>query len=285
MINGLLSRLRRRKDSESTPTADPPVSPPKKRYRYTVISCIMGGYEPVREVANAPSDVRYILVTDGKGVKSRTWEVRNCDEFPALSKYRSPISKVNYVRYHPFEFADTEISIYIDGSMRINKSLDKLYDDFSSSSSDIGIGIHPYRANVYEEISTWISFRGLPREESDSQKRLFGKTYFNRAVLFQSALILRKNSTVVNVIDDITWAMLILTGHGGESARLDQTVLTYVISTYFSGTRFFLFSQHVMQSSYITMYTHGTSTPVVVDSRRYIRPSVYGKIIHPYMIE
>lgn len=254
-------------------------------YKYTVVECILGDYEPVREVKQAKSDVHYLLITDNPKLKSKTWDIHQVSEYPSLAEIRDSIGILNYVRYHTFEFADTLVSIYLDGSMRINKPLDKLYEDFVNSTSEIGLAIHPYRTNVYDELRAWHTARGLSTEEVNAQRKLFGKTGFNKAVLFQSGIIIRRNVKIVRIIDDITWSFLKLTAVDGISSRLDQTVLTYVLATYFSGIRFLLFTQHLIQSSYITWCKHGSDEPILIDKRYYIKPSVFGVVVNPYMIE
>lgn len=283
-----MSLLRRLTGSADTPPSSEPVKetkPPRKVYKYTVIECILDDYEPVREVKNAKGDVHYLLITDNRKLKSKTWDVHHISEYPCLEGINDVIGILNYVRYHPFEFADTNVSIYIDASMLIKKPLDKLYEDFVNSSSDIGIAIHPYRTSVYDELHAWQRARGLSAEDVNAQMKLFSKTSFNKAVLFQSGVIIRRNVKIVNIIDDITWAFLKLTAVDCSSTRLDQTVLTYVLATYFSGVKFFLFTQHLIQSSYITWCKHGSDQPILIDKRYYVRPSVFGVYVTPYMIE
>ena len=282
------SLLRRLIGSADTPTKSEPakeIKPPRKVYKYTVIECILDDYEPVREVKHSKPDVHYLLITDNKKLKSKTWDVHHISEYPCLEGIKDVIGILNYVRYHTFEFADTMVSIYVDASMMINKPLDKLYDDFVNSNSDIGLAIHPYRTNVYDELRAWQTARGLSPEEVTAQRKLFGKTGFNKSVLFQSGVIIRQNVKIVNIIDEITWSFLKLTGVDCSSARLDQTVLTYVLATYFSGVKFLLFTQHLIQSSYITWCKHGSDQPILIDKRYYVRPSVFGVCVNPYMIE
>lgn len=283
-----MSLLRRLIGSADTPPSSEPVKenkPPRKVYKYTVIECILNDYDPVREVKHAKPDVHYLLITDSKKLKSKTWDVHHISEYPCLDGINDVIGILNYVRYHPFDFADTSVAIYIDASMMINKPLDKLYEDFVNSNSDIGISIHPYRTNVYDELHAWQRARGLSAEDVNAQIKLFSKTSFNKSVLFQSGVIIRKNVKIVNIIDDITWSFLKLTAVDGSSTRLDQTVFTYVLATYFSGVKFFLFTQHLLQSSYITWCKHGSDQPILIDRRYYVRPSVFGVYVNPYMIE
>ena len=288
MANGLTSLLRRLTGSADTPQSSEPVKeikPPRKVYKYTVIECILDEYEPVREVKHAKPEVQYLLITDSKKLKSKTWDVHHISEYPCLEGINDAIGILNYVRYHPFDFADTSVAIYIDASMMINKPLDKLYEDFVNSNSDIGLSIHPYRTNVYDELHAWQRARGLSADDVNAQIKLFSKTSFNKSVLFQSGVIIRRNVKIVNIIDEITWSFLKLTAVDDSSTRLDQTVLTYVLATYFSGVKFFLFTQHLIQSRYITWCKHGSDQPILIDKRYYIRPSVFGVYVNPYMIE
>lgn len=283
-----MSLLRRRTSSVATRQRDErshKAESPRKVYKYTVITCILDGYDSVREVGHAKSDVQYLLITDTRGLKSKTWDVRHVSDFPCLSGIPDVIGVINYVRYHPFKFACTEVAIYVDPCMRINKPLDKLYADFVESKSDIGVPLHPYRTTVYDELDAWHASGGISSAEVSAQTKLFSKTSFNKAVLFQSNVVVCRNVKTVEIIGEITWSFLKLCGVGCSSARIDHTVFSYVLATYFGGMKFFIFTQRLMQSSYMTWCKHRSDDPILLDEKCCVRPSVFGVCISPYVIE
>lgn len=259
--------------------------PVNKNYRYTVISYVFNNYDKLNEIKDVGNDVRYLLITDNKKLKSKTWEIHHYTEYECLQQFSDVWAIMYYIRFHPFEFCDTYVSIYLDASICINKPLDKLYNDFMSSNAEYGLAIHPYRNNVYDELKAWQTGRGLPVAEVNAQKKLFGKTQFNKMVLFQAGVLLRKRGKVSEAIDGLTWAFLRLTASGYSVARVDQTILSYVIATYMSSAKFFLFSQHILQSSYLTWYAHGTRQPITIDTRCHIVPTIFGVKVNPYRIE
>lgn len=262
---------------------DKPVA--RKKYKYTVISYIFNNYDQLHEVKCADDDVRYLLITDNKRLKSKTWEIHHYSEYECLQNLPDKWGIMYYIRFHPFEFCDTFVSIYLDASIAIKKSLDKLYMDFMSSNSEYGLSIHPYRNNVYDELNAWNKQRGLPMAEINAQRKLFSKTGFSKLVLFQGGVLLRKKGRISEVIDGLTWHFLRLTGTAFCVARIDQTILSYVIATYMSNSKYFIFSQHLIQSSYLAWMKHGTKEQLVIDSRFQITPSVFGVKINPYRIE
>lgn len=275
-----------RKDTENIVSAiDNKPIPPKRRYKYTIISYLFNSSEHLNEVKCASSDVRYLLITNNTRLKSKTWEIHQYTEYQCLSSLTDVLSVIYYIKYHPFEFCDTNVCFTVDSNICILKSLDKLYDDFTHSSSDYGLSVHPYRTNIYDELSFCHNANAITTLEVQSQKHLFGKTFFNKVVLFQSNIILRKKGKVSDAIDGLTWNFLKLTSTDADVSMLDHTILTYVIATYMSNSKYFIFSQDLMVSSYIKCINSHTHDYVTIDKKYLVPPAIFGKKITPYRIE
>ena len=92
--------------------------------KYSILSFSFGDYEELREPEEIDEECEYIFVTDNKKLKSDKWNIVYLNE---TFKDMNSITKTFYVRYHPFDFVNTDTVIILDGSMRIKKSLSKRF--------------------------------------------------------------------------------------------------------------------------------------------------------------
>jgi hypothetical protein len=87
--------------------------------KITVITAIFNNFDLLREPKVINSDVEYICITDNPNLHSNTWKIIvNPD---SIKKDWSPRKKTYYIRYHLFEFADSEYCFWIDASIELNK--------------------------------------------------------------------------------------------------------------------------------------------------------------------
>lgn len=85
--------------------------------KYTVITAIFGDYECLHDNQFTRDDFEYICVTDNPNLKSRLWKIIYMPK--SIDPSWSPRKKTYYVRYHLFEFCDTQHAIWIDGSVAL----------------------------------------------------------------------------------------------------------------------------------------------------------------------
>lgn len=128
----------------------------EKKFKYSVLCFIVNSYEVVREVLEPDPDVDYVLVTDDKKLKSKTW--RTVFDKRLLSML--PYERCAHVKYDVFRYCKTSLCVYIDASVQVKGSLDKLVNDFNASGADIALLSHPTVADMVSELQLWIKMRG-----------------------------------------------------------------------------------------------------------------------------
>lgn len=226
-------------------------------YKYSVLMYNFNNYEILREPEEIDPECEYIYVTDNEHLRSDKWKIIVDKSLNGLSVF----DKCYRVRFNLFKYATTPVCIYVDGSIQIHKSLRKLYDAFVTSNSDIGLNIHPTRNNLIDEYKEWIRIRNYDRIQAQKCLLLLdiAKYDFNFKGLYQGTMRICKNTELNRSIDECTFNTLKLLGTKDKIERLDQTIYSFVINTFFDDITIFGFSQQVFQSAYMSWCKHGSA--------------------------
>ena len=116
--------------------------------KYSVLCYIINNYEHVHEVLEKDPDAEYILVTDDKDLKSSTWNVVYDESLLSLP---STFDRCYSIRFNVFKYCHTQICVYIDGNVQINKPLTPLLDKFENEKYDMCLMPHPLRHDFISE--------------------------------------------------------------------------------------------------------------------------------------
>ena len=228
-------------------------------YKYSILMYNFNNYELMREPKEVDPECEYVYVTDNPDLKSNVWKV-----VVATDLMDKPIyERCAYVRYNQFKYCTTDICISIDGSMQINKSLRKLYDEFMKDNYDIGLSIHPERHNLVEEYGAWIYTRGYDRMKAQKAINMMSALGydFNYKGQYQLGMKICKNTKRNQEINDLTFQLLKALDKDGIE-RLDQPIYSFVLNYYHNDLKAFPMSQQVFQSEYITWCFHNTNNPI-----------------------
>jgi len=142
-------------------------------YKIAVYTCIIGNYDQPKEPQFKPSNVDYILVTDGQLPSTGAWkglDVRTIKGLPDLDASR--VSR--YVKLHPHLFLDDyDYSIYIDGS--IKPVGDLRYFIHLLTPHGFVSNLHRHRDCIYEESEACVRLKKdnpqTLRRQIDSYRR------------------------------------------------------------------------------------------------------------------
>ena len=133
----------------------------------TIYTCITSAYDAPLPMGLFSDCVgSCIMFTDDATIDAPGWEVK------ALAS-PSSITSPNFInRYHKFfphrVLGNVDISIYIDGNMKIIKDIGPLVDSFVASGKEIGVFSHPQRSNIVEEACACIDLNKFSDEDSVS---------------------------------------------------------------------------------------------------------------------
>lgn len=200
--------------------------------KYTVLSYIFGGYEIVQEVKEKDPQAEYVLVTDDPNLRSETWNIRLEQSLPG-----TVMDKCYYVRFHPFQYANTNTVVRIDGCIEIQKSLGELINAFNDGKYDRCMMIHPVRNTFDEELDCWIGGRKYPKEVAvrclDMMTR-WGYDVNGYKGMFQGCFEIVRNTPVNLDINRLTYCLMKYTGGDEGIDRLDQHITSFVINSQFA---------------------------------------------------
>ncbi|CAA0125660.1 Uncharacterised protein [BD1-7 clade bacterium] len=117
--------------------------------KYVVYGCIVGNYDRVFPPVKTTPGVDYILFTDDSNLSVNGWDVRALDA--SVSTDPSTINR--YYKFFGHQIlSEYDVSVYIDGNIRVLEDLSTLLKEFKDSKCAIGFHKHYRRENVQEEL-------------------------------------------------------------------------------------------------------------------------------------
>ena len=212
--------------------------------RYTVLTYNFGGCEPIREVRRKDPDAEYILVTDDVMAESKTWTIVWAHTDDRLNVWE----KCYDVRFHPFEYAQSDIVVRLDASIEIRNRLTPIIDEFERGQYDRCLMIHPHRASIPYEYETWCSERGYPQDQAA----------------------------------DITYDLLRYAAPDERIQRINQTWFSMVVNHLFSDRlKVMPVSQNIITDGRMMQwYRHGTQDAIKQEPT--IAPIMFGKKVETW---
>lgn len=227
--------------------------------RYTILSYIINNYEILHEVGEKDPDAEYIMVTDNPKLQSDTWNVIYEPDLNGLSVF----DKCYLIRFNCFKYANTDICVRIDGSMKVKHSLRPLIDLFQSGNYDACFMPHPFNDNFIEEYNQWVKVRSYPETQAKRCiESMREKGYeFNYKGMFQGGFCILRRNKICRDIETTTYNYLKELGTDNQIERIDQIPLSFVINTKFNNLRILPVSEQILRSYYIQLYEHHGSVP------------------------
>ena len=228
---------------------------------YSILMYNFNNYEIMRDPKEIDPDCEYIYITDDENLKSNVWKVIVDHSLDGLSVFE----KCYKVRFNLFNYATTPVCIYLDGSVQINKSLRKLYDDFIKSDCELGLNIHPERDRIDVEYLAWMRFRNYPAANTNRCIGFMEANGYNFDYkgLYQGTIRIEKNTDKIKHIDNTVFNLLKTLGTK-EIERLDQTIYSFALNMFKNEfkPKVFPMSQQVLQSEFMTWNLHNTARPI-----------------------
>ncbi len=157
-----------------------------------IYSAIIGDYDNVREINNKLPEFDYILFTNNKELKSKTWDIVYIENEDNLDNIRLARQiKLEYYKYIP----DYDFSIWIDGYIHLHGDIYTFLKDLPLDLSDIFVSKHPHRNTVYEECDACLQLKKDTPENINNQKTSYQKQGVPANVpLIESGVLVRKDS-------------------------------------------------------------------------------------------
>ena len=155
-----------------------------KDKKIIIYTCIVGGYDALKEPLLLFDNVEYICFTEDaasiKKAENSKWSIRQIPENIAKKQDRTLSNR--YIKMHPKElFPEADYTVYVDGNIGIQSFLGT-YLLQTKAKTGIAIFSHSQRQCAYVEAKVCISRRkgsreAIERQMQDYEKAGFPKNY------------------------------------------------------------------------------------------------------------
>ena len=227
----------------------------KYKYLYTannkkvVYTCITGGYDRLLEPTKITDDYDYVCYTDNPSLTSKTWQIR---QLPKECEILDNVRRNRYIKMHTHTlFSEYDLSIYVDGSIRICGDLNEFTKTCELNKYNIVIPKHPARDCIYKEAPVCVSMRKDTAEHINPQIQRYREEGFpERYGLTQNNIIVRKHNTKECIDLMEKWWKEVVNG-----SYRDQLSLMYVLWKS-PGTHIKQLPSNTCHSKYFSWMTH-----------------------------
>lgn len=173
---------------------------PKHKKDITVYTAICAGFDGLRE-DQLIGDADYVAFTDIK-VSSYVWDVRQI-----YKKFMDPNLEAKIFKVLPWQYLDTEYSVWLDGTQAIKCDPKVLVDKFLDG-FDIAIFPHAERNDIYEEYIVDLEYRQRePAYFREAQRAKYIREGVpKKSGLWECGIIIRRHTEKVKRLCETWWA-------------------------------------------------------------------------------
>lgn len=232
-----------------------------KEKRYVIYTCISGNYDDLKPLTNVNTKIfDYICFTNSTNIIQKTtypWKIINIKDIEQglnLQDENPKDRQVKFARFiktHPHLFFENyEKSIWIDANIDVIGDAEK-YIELLTNEHYLLVPDHPYRNNIYEEISACIKLKkDDPKKLNYVNKFLLNENFPKNTFLAQTGVLVRDhNDEKCKFLMERWWEMI------RDFSRRDQLSFNYVFWKY--GGKYLSLSWDLIKISYfITDYKH-----------------------------
>ena len=217
---------------------------------YTVV---INDYDYTFQPIDSEVGTDYIVFTDNSNLRVEGWVTRLIDM--SLLTELGPSKTNRYYKFFPHKFlGDYDVSVYIDGNIRLIGSLKTLFHDFLTSDSEIGLLKHPLRTNVAEEVEACIERNKVKSADilRDEYLGYLADGFLDKQGMTENNVIIRLHNSE-NIID----AMRLWWSYLEQSAGRDQISFPFVRQQMKLNEKVYEFNARV-DNPYFRLYSHKT---------------------------
>ena len=240
--------------------------------KYSILSFCFGNYDLCREPVEKSNDCEYIFVTDNKDLKSNTWKIVYTDKF----KKFSPVYASFYVRYHPWEFVNTNVVMIIDASIQLKENTDNLIKSFTENNYDACFTMCSYfNGTIIDGIKNWKNNPQVFDRNSIDYFLLFAK-YYNMEKykgIIEATFRIIKKTNIIEELNEECWETCKFLKGKDDIFRVDQYVFTILFyAKYLNKIKSLITCRNIMQSKYMQYCHHNTNKYII---RPFLRNKFY----------
>lgn len=213
-----------------------------------VYTCITGDYDNVKELAFKEAGIDYLLFTNNRNLKSETWDVIYFEDF-SLDNHR--LSRKIKILGHPIIHKNYNISVWIDGSIIIKKSIKEFIEEYCDLDHfDFASFKHHERDCIFDEANECIRLHKDNASKINLQmKKYRDEGYPKHAGLNEMTVFVKKhnNNKVIKTMN--MWFDLVC-----RYSKRDQLAFNYVI--YKTGLKIKTIHLNIFKNEYFEWKAH-----------------------------
>lgn len=166
-----------------------------------------------------------------------------------------PFDAVFKIRWNPFDYANTDYIIWIDGSIEIISDVSPLIDIMKNGSFDFAILNHPYRDGVFDEYKEWCNSRNYDKLKAYQWLNHFRNNGYNifHENFYQTGIMIFKNTEICkSFCKDVYKELYRFNNEHVE--RLDQTVASYILTTKYQNMKTYIMDSSILNSELFKLH-------------------------------
>jgi len=173
-----------------------------------VYTANIGGYDHFNTPTTYDKNIRYIMFTDNKIIKTDVWEINHVN---FLSDDITNRKKARYIKLNPHKvLPEHDISIWIDHCFtpRFNDAYELLKNmSFFKMNSEIMIFKHTWRTCIFSEAEEVLRKKlDEPKIVKSQMRRYMSEKFPQNLGLFETGFIVRNNNEHVNKFNELWWS-------------------------------------------------------------------------------
>lgn len=232
--------------------------------KYSILTCIFGDYEILRQPWNPDPECEYVCVTDRDDLDTNgSWKIVKLNPILQTMPF---VNQWTYVRYHPFEFVSNDTCLYIDGSILVVDGIklqEVLFKPFIEGGYVYGItpNLNIISCDIYQDVDFWENTRNLNSLVCNKIRKYLKDNNYEVNGMLQSGFLIYKKCQECDIINNTTWELCHLWSYSGCNVdRNNQVDLSYTINKlFYQSKRVFRVSGLILNSSILQIFKHGSN--------------------------
>ena len=223
--------------------------------KYTIITCLFGYYDTLKEPEEVDPNAEYICFTDRTDIVSNVWKLINVYGDTSYNGLEKSF-RLKYRDMFDYVSKDSKYIIRLDASIQIHKSLNDIIKFIDENNYDICIMVHPERNDMIDEYNTWQSLRHQDPKYKDIFIRKMSDLNFNinHTGLIETTCQIYKNNN--DVIDFVKEVGNLIEETSNFNDNNDQCYYTYVLSKYIHKFNILYTNRQIISSDYMDLCFH-----------------------------